>query len=351
MYQRLCWWLGALAVVFALAPIRTAAAHGIGLSRGEYRADASGLSVTCVFAERELFSEPGADERRLRERLQAVVDSLSVRSEGRPCPGKIQRLWRTEADGVALDARFECASPGGELAVELAFLRDLAFGHRHAAEIWNDAHSAHELLYRAHPSFVVPVLRENAVAPAAPALSWVKLGFEHISTGYDHLLFLFALVLTAGSLRSLFWVITSFTLGHSLSFAVAGLGWVSPSPLWVEPAIALSIAYLGVETLLGSSRERRARLTFPFGLVHGFGFAGALGQLGVARSEVPKTVLLFNSGVELGQLVLLALSLPLVVSLRRSRWFERRLVPVSSWGLVAVGCLWFLERVRDAWFA
>jgi hydrogenase/urease accessory protein HupE len=349
MYQRLCLLLGVLTAVLALAPIRSAAAHGVGLSRGEYRADAAGLSVTCVFAERELFAEPAADERVLRERLREIVDSLSVRAEGRPCPGKLERVRRTEADGVAVDARFECPSPGRELSIEAAFLNDVAFGHRHAAEISHGNQRSAELLYRDHSHFVVSLA--TAVATEAPSPSWLKLGLEHILTGYDHLLFLFALVLTTGSLRSLFWVITSFTLGHSLSFALAGFGWVSPSPLWVEPAIALSIAYLGLETLLGGSRERRARLTFPFGVVHGFGFAGALGELGVARSEIPKAVLWFNSGVELGQLLLLVLALPLVWYLRRFEWFERRLVPASSWGLVAVGSLWFLERTRDALLA
>jgi hydrogenase/urease accessory protein HupE len=350
MHRSLCLLLVVSAALLVLAPVRSAAAHGVGLSRGEYRADATGLSVTCVFAERELFAEPGADERLLRERLRGIVDSLTVRAAGRPCPGKLKRVQRTEADGVSLDARFECASSGRELSVELVFLKKLAFGHRHAAEISTGDRRSAELLYRDHSHFVVPLA--VAVAREAPtaSLSWLNLGLEHILTGYDHLLFLFALVLTTGSLRSLFWVITSFTLGHSLSFALAGFGWVSPSPLWVEPAIALSIAYLGLETLLGRARERRARLTFPFGLVHGFGFAGALGELGVARSEVPKAVLWFNSGVELGQLLLIGLALPLVWYLRRFQWFERRLVRASSWGLVAVGSLWFLERTRDALF-
>src|SRR5688572_5798040 len=98
MYQRLCLLFGVFAAVLALAPVRSAAAHGVGLSRGEYRADARGLSVTCVFAERELFAEPGADERLLRERLRGIFDSLSVRAEGRSCPGKLERVRRTEGD-------------------------------------------------------------------------------------------------------------------------------------------------------------------------------------------------------------------------------------------------------------
>jgi hydrogenase/urease accessory protein HupE len=171
------------------------------------------------------------------------------------------------------------------------------------------------------------------------------MGIEHILTGYDHLVFLFGLVLLGGRPRAIVLVITAFTVAHSITLALATLGVWAPSPRIVEPAIALSIAYVGAENFFVTTAERRWRITFPFGLIHGFGFAGALREIGLPKAQVPEALVLFNLGVEMGQLAVLALVLPLIYWLRRFEWFRGRGVKGLSAAILLVGLFWFVNRV------
>jgi hydrogenase/urease accessory protein HupE len=171
------------------------------------------------------------------------------------------------------------------------------------------------------------------------------MGVEHILTGYDHLLFLFGLVLVASRWKSLLPVVTAFTVAHSLTLGVAVLGlWTPPSRV-VEPLIALSIAYVGVENLLLKDAGKRWRITFPFGLIHGFGFASALHELALPSRAIPAALLSFNLGVEAGQLMVLALMIPLVAAVRRMRWLEGARARIPSLGVAAVGAVWFVARI------
>jgi hydrogenase/urease accessory protein HupE len=176
-----------------------------------------------------------------------------------------------------------------------------------------------------------------------PAL--FRLGVEHILTGYDHLLFLIAVVLVGGSLRAVLGAVTAFTLAHSVTLAVAALGVWTPRPALVEPAIALSIAYVGIENCLVRDIGHRWRLTFLFGLVHGFGFAGALREIAVSAAELPLALASFNLGVEAGQLAVLAAVLPCTAWLAGRRWFAAGGLRAASVGISAIGLYWFVARV------
>jgi hypothetical protein len=116
----------------------------------------------------------------------------------------------------------------------------------------------------------------------------------------------------------------------------------------VEPLIALSVAYVGVENQFVKDAEKRWRITFPFGLIHGFGFAGALGEIQLPKADVPKALLGFNLGVEVGQLATLAIVLPLILAARKREWFAKRGVRIISWGIAALGLVWFVVRVVGA---
>jgi hydrogenase/urease accessory protein HupE len=173
---------------------------------------------------------------------------------------------------------------------------------------------------------------------------YLRLGFEHILSGADHLAFLLGLVIVSTSLRSSLLAVTAFTLAHSCSLALSIFGVVAPSPTWVEPAIALSVAYVGLENYFVRDGSKRFRLSFVFGFVHGFGFAGALQEIGVPPDRAPAALALFNLGVELGQLAVLAALLPLLAWLRRGP----RVWPTVSRGLNAVlviaGLFWAAQR-------
>ncbi len=187
----------------------------------------------------------------------------------------------------------------------------------------------------------------DAAAHDAPTgfTTWLIIGIEHIIFGPDHLLFVLGLVLLITGGRQLVWTITSFTLAHSITLAGASLGHLSlPGPP-VEAVIALSIALLAVE--LTRDRETLTHrkpwlVAFAFGLLHGFGFAGALGDIGLPEDDLWMPLLTFNLGVEAGQLMFVAAVIAPVIWLRKApRWAQ--LVPVYFIGTLAMA--WTFERV------
>jgi hydrogenase/urease accessory protein HupE len=178
--------------------------------------------------------------------------------------------------------------------------------------------------------------------------TFLVLGVEHILTGCDHLLFLFGLLVVCRDLRSVFTVITCFTLAHSITLALSALNVVQLPASIVEPLIAASIAYVGFENLLrGGSSQGRWLITFSFGLVHGLGFAGALKELGVGSGPLGIVLPLvgFNLGVEMGQLSVAAVVLPILWQLRKNPGFVRQWVPVCSVAVTLAGSYWMVERI------
>jgi hypothetical protein len=195
-----------------------------------------------------------------------------------------------------------------------------------------------------------PETRETHVTLAAGAgsrhglASFVLLGIEHILTGWDHLLFLLGLLLRGGSWFALAKIVTAFTLAHSITLALAAFDIVVLPDRLVEAVIALSIAFVAAENLFGKPVvARRWLVSFCFGLVHGFGFSSALRELGLASSGLLVSLFGFNAGVEIGQGLVVAVALPALALLRRTRW-ERRMVWSSSVAILLVGAVLFVER-------
>jgi HupE / UreJ protein len=175
-------------------------------------------------------------------------------------------------------------------------------------------------------------------------MSFVLLGIEHILTGWDHLLFLLGLLLRGGSWLAVAKIVTAFTLAHSITLALAALDIVVLPDRLVEAVIALSIAFVAAENLFGKPVvARRWLVSFCFGLVHGFGFSSALRELGLASAGLLVSLFGFNTGVEIGQGLVVAVALPALVLLRRTRW-ERRMVWSSSVAILLVGAVLFIER-------
>ena len=208
---------------------------------------------------------------------------------------------------------------------------------------------AYEWLNGSDPSRVHPLsdlnLRNGGWTRFARVVS---LGFTHIlPRGLDHVLFVCGLFLLAGGTRTLFFQISAFTVAHSVTLALAALGYVTVPPAIVEPLIAASIAYVAIENLTMTSLSRwRLAIVFGFGLLHGLGFASALRDLGVSRPDLPITLVGFNVGVELGQLAVVALAATLVRLLpiptsRRRQWVT---VPASA-AIAAMGIFWAIQRV------
>lgn len=198
------------------------------------------------------------------------------------------------------------------------------------------------------PSFVI----EEAPGTLDVAGTYLALGIEHILLGIDHLLFVLALLILVSGWRRLVWTITAFTAAHSITLAAATLGFVRVAPGPVEAVIALSIVFVAMEIV--HTRQGRPGLTesrpwivaFAFGLLHGFGFAGALAQIGLPEHAIPVALLFFNVGVEAGQLLFVAAVLAAIAAWRRleapwPQWAWR--VPVYTIGSLAA--YWTIERI------
>lgn len=197
------------------------------------------------------------------------------------------------------------------------------------------------------PSFV---FTKETSGPAAGG--YFVLGVEHILFGIDHLLFVLALVLIVRGGGLLVKTITAFTIAHSITLALATLGFVKVPSAPVEAVIALSIVFVAAE-ILRSRRGVRGLTTrapwivaFTFGLLHGFGFAGALAQVGLPPHDIPLALLFFNLGVEAGQLAFVAVALGVIALIRRAnfsmpRWTQ--LVP--PYAIRGVAMFWVIQRI------
>jgi len=185
----------------------------------------------------------------------------------------------------------------------------------------------------------------SAVAPEGSARVMLLVGIEHILTGYDHLVFLACLLLAGGRLRSQVGIVSAFTVAHSVTLVLAAMRVVTPPDRFVEPAIAISIAYVAIENLVADPGRSRWPTAFGFGLIHGFGFAGTLDMLGLPLGQWLAAVLAFNIGVEIGQLAVVAIALPVVIAIARSSW-HAQVVRYASSAVLGLAVFWFVERLQ-----
>jgi hydrogenase/urease accessory protein HupE len=215
-----------------------------------------------------------------------------------------------------------------------------------------DGRTQIQRLVPAAPAFVVAV-RPSA---AAVALTYFNLGVEHILRGIDHLLFVLALLILVRGTRRLIVTITAFTVAHSITLAGASLGLISVAGAPVEACIALSIVFVAAEIVRarngqpGLTARRPWIVALAFGLLHGFGFAGALHEIGLPRTDIPLALLFFNVGVEVGQLVFIA---AVLATMSAARTFAGRVSftpPDWAWRVppYAIGAgasFWLVERL------
>jgi hydrogenase/urease accessory protein HupE len=192
----------------------------------------------------------------------------------------------------------------------------------------------------------------NRFAPRVDRLhtAWryLTLGFTHIlPNGLDHMLFVLGIYLLSNRARTVLWQVSAFTVAHSITLGLSMYGLVSVSPRIVEPLIALSIAYVAIENIfLSELKSWRIALVFAFGLLHGLGFAGALRELGLPRSEFVTALLTFNIGVEAGQLAVIATAFLLVGWHYSNRtWYRGRVVVPASAMIACMAVYWTIERL------
>jgi hydrogenase/urease accessory protein HupE len=324
------------------------------------------LQVVLGFARKDAESllPFGANEASLltAENISALRPQLEgVASQGVNVCLADQRLLPREGiaqlknDNVEILLRFD-RTKGASLRLVCTLFEQLPLGHREFVSVRAAGGPVLGEALLSRQNNALQVSLPALAGPAAPFtgrhyfLEFLKLGIEHILTGYDHLLFLFALMVVCRGVRSILAVITCFTIAHSITLALATLDVVRVPGRIVEPLIAASIAYVGVENLLrGDAPKWRGLITFLFGLVHGLGFADALRELGIDSGQFGIVLPLvgFNLGVELGQLSVAAVVLPVLWQLRKNHWFVRQWVPICSAAVAVAGSWWMLERLMQ----
>jgi len=343
MVKRLLKWsrVGMLAGILT-ALSGNAFAHDPGLSAAEVRVFSDRIVAEVSFAPGDI------------EKIQpAGANLLTIHADNRPLGLRSLSVKPSDPNSVHFLLEF-AYSNAGELRISAPVLASLPRGHKQFCSVFDaDGTVLAEGLLSADASDLTVNLhasadgnRQATAAGNNSLFRFLLLGVEHILTGYDHLAFLLALLLAGGSLRHNAKIITSFTVAHSLTLALATTGVLNIPPAMVEPVIAASIIFVGLENLFRRRIAERWVVTFVFGLIHGLGFASALRELGIGGFRVGVVIPLFsfNLGVELAQITIAALVLPLVWRLEQRPTFALRHVPALSLVITFAGVYWFLTR-------
>lgn len=269
-------------------------------------------------------------------------------ADGAPCqagPVKVD----PDQDGVIARFAWSCQQVTGDLIYRSTVLIDIDASAKQVVLIGAGPNPSQALLDASQTD-----LRLTAPPPVLFDVirSYLKAGIEHIFLGYDHIAFLIAIVLWARTLWPVIKIVTAFTLAHSITLSLAALQIVVIPSSIVEPAIAASIVYVAVENFFSRNVDRRWRDTFVFGLIHGFGFASALQEFGLPRGAVVPALAAFNLGVEVGQVAIVSIVIPVLAGLDRVLAADRGVAPARTAALVytlsgiiaVLGFYWVLDR-------
>lgn len=371
MFESPCWRKPLLASFTILAAAtQCCLAHTTGLSTTDLKFGTNGLGAEVVMAAADLTlviahletanpADANHDGKLTAEEFAAglvrlrkfAAECLVVEFDGQPVrPGQV-RFALDAIDNFHMEMNYPGQRPA-RLRVRAALFEHLPPDHFHFLAVHEpDGKSiGNKMLSPTDAS--LELMPGTGTTNAQPRVStfpdFLKLGVLHIWTGYDHLLFLLALLLVCSTFKSAIQVVSFFTIANTLTLALAALNLVWVAGRVVELAIAASIIYVSVENFFRPGGPKgRWLVTFLFGLIHGLGFATVLRNLGVAATTTGVAVPLvgFNLGVEAGQIVVAAAVLPMIWKLRKSERFVRWGVPGCSAVLAAAGAYWLIQRL------
>lgn len=294
-----------------------------------------------LLVQETLNAQTGGIAQLLRDRLNIAVDGDALHDLVWSAPEAL-----ADRQSIRMHASYELQRPIGRIDVAaLMFPYDPQ--HKTFLNIYeNGAVTAQAILDKDRTAFEYFAGTRQGVR--AVLQKFVPAGVHHILIGPDHLLFLVGLLLLGGTIRQLLLVVTAFTIAHSITLSLAALGMVMPPAKAIEPAIALSVIYVGADNLLVSAggRDTRAWIAFAFGLIHGFGFANVLRDMDLPSRALGWTLFAFNVGVEIGQLVFVVIVASVFGWIRsRSETAGRRLAFAGSIIVMLAGAFWFVQRV------
>jgi hydrogenase/urease accessory protein HupE len=354
-----------LVILVSLLSLQDAAAHDPGLSSLTIRQRTKSLEATLTLAVKDAAQVAELDEDhdgtvsqvefdQGQSQLEATVArQLFIAADGKVANAQSVRSQLDGNNNVKVRLNFQIGA-FSSLEIQSKIIASLPLGHRQYLDIQNSTgETLFERLLSAtadRATVEMPVAHSSigAFEAVRSFTNFLCLGVKHILTGYDHLLFLFGLLLVARGFFSSLGIITSFTIAHSITLAVATLHLVQIPSRIVEPLIAASVVFVGIENLLrGDIPTARRMVAFGFGLIHGFGFASALSEAGIGSGTggIILPLFSFNLGVELGQIMVAAAALPIIWKLRENPMFIARWAPACSAAVVLLGSFWFVQRV------
>jgi hydrogenase/urease accessory protein HupE len=288
---------------------------------------------------------------------QEFLSSLFLKADGHTVPLEIADVWIPEP-GYPKVPRISVITLSGELdqsTRRLQWYYPAKFGDNavRVRQVDEDNEQWHwsewQWLRKDEPSNLFSLEELFTQRPIAEVVfSYVAIGFEHIvPRGTDHILFILGIFLLSTRMRPLLWQVTMFTVAHTLTLALSMKGIVSLPANIVEPLIALSIAYIGIENIFAHSLHKsRLVLVFLFGLLHGLGFAGVLSEFGMPANAFATALISFNVGVELGQIAVIVFAYLLVGIWFRGRpWYHQRITVPASLAISIIGLYWTYDRI------
>ena len=284
----------------------------------------------------------------VRQRSQQLGELLRprmlLRSSHRLEPEWLNTELLAEDQAIKLTYQIPDEQPGAVIVDANLFPYDP--NHQTFINIYEGAELRQQLIYNARSDEHTYYLG-TADGAIEVMKTFIPSGIHHIMIGPDHILFLVGLLLLGGSWVALLKIVTAFTFGHSVTLSLAALNVVTPPASVIEPAIALSIVFVGADNLVrGDGRDLRMWVALVFGLVHGFGFANVLREFGLPREALGWSLFSFNVGVEIGQLaIVLMVTAALSAIRRRSATLRQRVAFAGSIVVIAAGTYWFVQRV------
>jgi hypothetical protein len=364
----------ALAIALLVAWTGVAHAHQSSIKYTDVTVDGAGAKVRMTIAPSDVTQPLGMDEAATPtldqamapatlDRVTAFVASwIALRTpDGATC-AITSPSAAPDADGKFIDVTWDVTCAGTVDKIVLDFTRFFALDQRHEAIV--SVHAPGEKVEPIVVRISDPVL---TVTPGETTslLGWIRHGMDHIYGGLDHIAFVLTLLLVVvikrganrewvvrspiEAIKSTAIIVTAFTIAHSASLIAASLGYVSLPSRFVESMIAASIVYTAIEDVIRPDTRWRYALTFAFGLLHGLGFASMLAEL-LPEDRVIIPLITFNIGVELGQLSIVIVAIPVLWGLARlvgAERYRRVVVPVAAVPLVLIGIKWLIERVLD----
>lgn len=292
-----------------------------------------------------------------------ALSRLSLSSAGVSCPTiATQHLIDDHTDGAYAVLKFsaECAAPIDVLDVQYKLLFDVDPQHKGLLKLESQGQTSTAIF---SPDNATQQLQLVKTGKVRQFVDYVRHGVWHIWIGFDHILFLLSLLLPAvlmisgrqwqpaenfkSSFVDVLKIVTAFTLAHSLTLTLASLQIISLPSRWVESAIAASVVIAALNNVLPLFQGRRWVAALLFGLVHGFGFASVLSDLGLPQSSLLLALVGFNVGVEIGQLAIVGIFLPTAYLLRRTRFYRHVVFNAGSIMIVLIASVWLTERAFD----